>query len=117
MQKLGSMKQRTITLHKLVRLKFERFKTVVAGIDHQWQSDVCDIQNQQAESDSYKYLLASIDVFSRFAIVLPLKNKNAMTVKTLMKSSFKTENQEWCKLTMSLNILTTGCGNGSLETT
>ena len=57
------MKQRTITLHKLVRLKFERCKTVTEGIDHQWQNDLCDIQNLQADNNICKCLLVNIDVF------------------------------------------------------
>ena len=62
------MSQRTITLHKPVRLKFERRKTIVNGIDQQWQCDLCDIQNLQAYNDGYKYLLVNIDVFSKICI-------------------------------------------------
>ena len=76
-----ALSQRTITLHKPVRLNFERRQTIVTGIDQQWQSDLCDIQNLHAENDGYKFLLVNIDVFSKFAIVYPLKNKTAKTVK------------------------------------
>ena len=73
--------QQTITLHKLVRLNFERRKTVVSGIDQQWQCDLCDIQNLHADNDGYKYLLVNIDVFSKFATVFPLKSKSAQIIK------------------------------------
>ena len=43
--KKWTLSQCTITLDKLVRLKFEQRKTVVGGIDHQWQSDLCNIRN------------------------------------------------------------------------
>ena len=71
--KKWALLQRTITLHKLVRLKFERRKTIVSGIDQQWQCDLCDIQN--LHNVWYKYLLVNNDVLSKFAIVYPLKNK------------------------------------------
>ena len=83
------MKQNTITLHKPVRMNFERRKTIVTGIDQQWQSDLCDMQNLQADNDGYKYLFVNIDVFSKFAIVYPLKNKSAQTVKNAFIKAIK----------------------------
>ena len=79
--KTWGMSQNTITLHKPVKMKFERRQTFVTGIDQQWQSDLCDIQNLHADNDGYKFLLVNIDVFSKFVIVFPLKNKSARTVK------------------------------------
>ena len=58
-----SMKQYAITQHKAVRLNFERRKTIVGGIDHQWQCDLCDMQNISADNDRYKFLLANVNVF------------------------------------------------------
>ena len=87
--KKWAMSQRTITLHKPVRLKFERRKTIVNAIDQQWQCDLCDIQNLHADNDGYKYLLVNIDVFSKFAIVYPLKNKSGQTVKNAFINSIK----------------------------
>ena len=57
------MKQNTITRHKPIRLNFERCKTIVGGIDHQWQCDLCDMQSLNAENDGYNFLLANINVF------------------------------------------------------
>ena len=53
--KTWGMSQHAITLHKPVRMNFERRKTIVTGIDQQWQSDLCDMQNLQADNDGYKY--------------------------------------------------------------
>ena len=36
-------KQQTYTLHKPIRIKILRRKTVVAGIDTQWQADLADV--------------------------------------------------------------------------
>ena len=61
--KTWALSQNTITLHKAVRMNFERRPTIVTGIDQQWQSDLCDIQNLHADNDGYKFLLVNIDVF------------------------------------------------------
>ena len=79
--KSWSMKQYMITQHKPGRLNFERRKTTVGGIDNQWQCDLCDMQSLSANNDSYNFLLVNVDVFSKFAIVVPLKSKNALDVK------------------------------------
>ena len=88
-KKTWAASQRTITSHKPVRLNFEQRKTIVSGIDQQWQCDLCDIQNLHADNDGYKYLLVNIDVFSKFAIVYPLKNKSGQTVKNAFINSIK----------------------------
>ena len=55
--KTWALSQNTITLHKPVRLNFERRQTFVTEIDQQWQSDLCYIQKVQTDNDSYKFLL------------------------------------------------------------
>ena len=45
------------------------------GIDQQWQMDLADMQSMQKFTDGYRYLLVCIDVFSKYAWVVPLKNK------------------------------------------
>ena len=35
--------QRPYTVHKPVRLRFKRNKTIVKSIDDQWQADLCDM--------------------------------------------------------------------------
>ena len=69
-------KQTTYTLHKPIRRKFQRRKTVVGGIDHQWQADLADVQSLKKDNDQYRYLLCVIDVFSKYAWVVPLYNKS-----------------------------------------
>ena len=86
---MWSLSQNTITLHKPVRLNFTRRPTIVTEIDQQWQSDLCDLQNLHADNDGYKFLLVNIDVFSKFAIVYPLKNKSAQSVKNAFIESIK----------------------------
>src|SRR3989441_7189061 len=72
--------QETYTLHKPVRRKFKRRKTICVGMDHLWQVDLADLTSLTAYNDGYKFLLTCIDCFSRFAWAVPLKNKRGVTV-------------------------------------
>ena len=87
--KTWEAKQHAITIHKPVRMNFERHETIDGGIDQQWQCDLCNSQNLHANNDGYKYLLVTIDVFSKFSIVFPLKSKSAMTVKEAFEKSIQ----------------------------
>ena len=52
-------KQQTYTLHKPIRKKFLRRKTVVAGIDTQWQADLADLSKLSKFNDKHRYYFAS----------------------------------------------------------
>jgi hypothetical protein len=69
------MKQDAYTLHKPMRRHFKRNRVIVGGIDQQWKMDLADMQSMQKFNDGYRYLLVCIDVFSKYAWVVPLKNK------------------------------------------
>ncbi len=69
------MGQDTYTLHKPARRRFKRNRVIVGGIDELWQMDLADMQPLATENDGYRYLLVCIDVFSKFAWIIPLKNK------------------------------------------
>ena len=65
----------THTLHKPAWYNFPRNRVIVTGIDDQWQADLVDISSLARFNKGYKFLLNCIDVFSKFAWVVPLKNK------------------------------------------
>ena len=73
----------TYTLHKPIRRRFKRRKTIVGGIDYQWQADLADMQHLAKQNNNKKYLLCVIDVFSKFSWVIPIQNKMG---KTLIKA-------------------------------
>ena len=64
----------THTLHKPVQYNFPRNRVIVTRID-QWQADLVDISFLARFNKGYKFLLTCIDVFSKVAWVVPLKNK------------------------------------------
>ena len=82
-------KQQTYTLHKPIRRKFLRRKTVVAGIDHQWQADLADMSKLSNSNDKFKFLLCIIDVFAKYAWVVPIKDKTGKTLANAFKSVLK----------------------------
>ena len=73
----------TYTLHKPIRRRFKRRKTIVGGINYQWQADLADMQHLAKQNSNKQYLLCVIDVFSRFSWVIPIQNKMG---KTLIKA-------------------------------
>ena len=65
----------TYTLHKPVLYNFPRNRLIVTGTDDQWQADLVDISSLARFDKGYKFLLTCIDVFSKFAWVVPIKNE------------------------------------------
>ena len=53
---------------------------VITGTDDQWQADLVDISSLARFNKGYKFILTCIDVFSKFAWVVPLKNKSGETL-------------------------------------
>ena len=82
------VKQDSYRLHKSKKTKFERNKTIVAGIDSVWQADLADLRSISRENDNYVFLLIVIDVFSKYLWVVPLKNKKSTTVKDAFEKIF-----------------------------
>lgn len=79
-------KQEAFTLHQPVRKKYVRNKIIVPGIDDTWQADLVDMQAHSKENRGFKYILTVIDVFSKYAFAVPLKNKQGDTVTEAFKS-------------------------------
>ena len=76
------------TIHKPMRKKFPRRRVVVPRIDHTWQADLVDVSKFSDENEGYKFLLTCIDIFSKYAWVVPLMNKNGKTVTEAFKSIY-----------------------------
>ena len=57
-------------------------KTDVYYIDDTWSLDILDLKDYGPENNrGYRYILVIIDNFSKFGWTIPLKNKNAQTIK------------------------------------
>ena len=82
--------QRSYSLHKPSRHHFKRNKTLVGGIDVQWQADLADMQGLTRQNGGVHYLMTVIDVFSKFAWVIPTKDKSAKEMVKAFKKLFAT---------------------------
>ena len=57
-------------------------KTNDYHIDEVWSLDILDLKDYGSENNrNYRYVLVIIDNFSKFGWTVPLKNKNAQTIK------------------------------------
>lgn len=84
------LRQSPYLLHKQAPFrqgKFTRPKTIVRGLNVQWQGDVADMTRpfehlipMAKYNHGYKYFVAFIDCFSREVFLVPLKNKSGKSV-------------------------------------
>ena len=57
-------------------------KTDVYHIDDIWSLDILDLKDYGPKNNrGYRYVLVTIDNFSKFGWTIPLKKKNAQTIK------------------------------------
>lgn len=77
------------TTHRKVIRRFPRNKTVSSGLNVNWQSDLAQMEALSRENNSFKFLLIAVDVFSRYAYVVPIKSKSAESMVKGFKELFK----------------------------
>ena len=76
-------------LHKSVKRKFKRRRVLVNGKDKIWAADLVDMQAFSKFNRGVKYLLAVIDVFSKYNWLIPLKDKTGKSVASALEVIFK----------------------------
>ena len=62
-------------LHKPVIRKFKKRKVYSQFKDNIWGVDLADMQSLSGKNKGIKYLLCAIDLYSKYAFVIPLENK------------------------------------------
>ena len=72
--------QRSYTLHRHFNTCFKRRKVLAHGIGYHFQADLIDYAPLKRENNGTTFLLSVIDVFSWYAMLMPLKNKRGDTV-------------------------------------
>ena len=81
-------------LHKPIRRKFKRRRVLVNGRDKIWAADLVDMQAFSKFSRNVKYLLAVIDVFSKYGWLIPFKDKTGKSVASVLETIFKERKPE-----------------------
>src|SRR5277367_180100 len=67
--------ERTYTLHKPPPPKFPRNRVLAYDRNELWEADLAQMLTEAPVNDNYKYILTVIDVLTKFAYAIPLKNK------------------------------------------
>ena len=62
-------------LHKPVIKKFNKRKVYSQFKDNIWGVDLADMQSFSRKNKGIKYLLCAIDLYSKYAFVVPVKDK------------------------------------------
>lgn len=81
-------KQKAYTLHKPVIRKFKRNKTWVPHQFFQLQADLADMRSLASSNYGHKYILTIIDVLSRYAWAISIKNKKPHSIIAAFKIVF-----------------------------
>ena len=68
------------TLHRPTRKRFGTLPVLVFGVDEQWVADLMEVQKIARANRGTRYLLAVIDVLSKYAWVEPVKDKTGAAV-------------------------------------
>ena len=90
----GLKKSLAEELHKPIKRKFKKRRVLVNGIDKIWAADLVDTQAFSKFNSGVKYLLAVIDVFSKYGWLIPLKDKTGKSVASALKTIFKERKPE-----------------------
>ena len=66
--------------HKLTIIKFEKRKVKSFFIDNIWGTDLTDMQFISNFNKGFRFLLCVIDIYSKCAWIIPLKDKKGTTI-------------------------------------
>ena len=67
-------------LHKPIIRKFKKRKVYSSFRDNIWGVDLADMQSLSKYNKGNKYLLCAIDLFSKYAWVIPIKDKKGHSI-------------------------------------
>ena len=79
-------------LHKPVIKKFNKRKVYSQFRDNIWGVDLADMQSLSKRNKGIKYLLCAIDLFSKYAFVVPLKDKKGISIVNAFNKIIKQSN-------------------------
>ena len=81
-------------LHKPVIRKFNKRKIYSQFKDNTWGVDLTDTRLLSKKKKGIKYLLCAIDLFSKYAFVVPLKDKIVISITNALNKIIKQSNRK-----------------------
>ena len=86
-------------LHKSIIRKLNKRKVYSQFKDNIWGVDLAEMQSLSRKNKGIKYLLGAIDLFSKYAFVIPLKDKKGISIvnafNKIIKQSNRKPNKIW----------------------
>ena len=79
-------------MHKPVIKKFNKRKVYSQFKDNIWGVDLAGMQSLSRKNKDIKYLLCAIDLYSKYAFVVPLKDKKGISVVNAFNKIIKQSN-------------------------
>ena len=73
-------------LHKPIIRKFDQLINYASFKDNIWRADLADMQLISKYNKGIRYLLCAMDLFSKYAWVIPLKDKKGITIVNAFQS-------------------------------
>ena len=77
------------TLYRKANKNFKRRKVIVSGMGIQYQADLLDFAPIMKENRGNRYLMTTIDCFSRKATAIPMKKKDELSALQALKKTFQ----------------------------
>ena len=85
--------------HKPIIRKFKKRKVYFSFKDNIWGVDLADMQLISKYNKGIRYILCAIDLFSKYALVVPLKDKKNVTIanalQSILNNSKRKPNKIW----------------------
>ena len=81
-------------LHKPINRKFNKRKVYSQFKNNIWGVDLADMQSLSRKNKGIKYLLCAIDLYSKYAFVIPLKDKKGISIVNAFNKIIKQSNRK-----------------------
>ena len=75
-------------LHKPIIRNFKKRTVNLGSKDYIWGADLADMQLISKFNKGFRFLLCVIDIFSKYAQVVPLKDKKGVTIVSAFQKVF-----------------------------
>ena len=80
-------------LHQPIMKKFDKRKVYSQFKDNIWGVDLADMQSFSRKNKGIKYLLCAIDLYRKYAFVIPLKDKKGISIVNAFNKIIKQSNR------------------------
>ena len=84
-------------LHKPIIKKFDKRKAYSQFKDNVWGVDLADMQSLSRKNKGIKCLLCAIDLYSKYAFVIPLRDKKGISIVNVFNKIIKQSNRTQIK--------------------